>query len=78
MEWNDISMISSISKIKQCLQLSKWAKSINDTLSSCSYRNKLSEEDLAEYSDQVKQAFSLENGSIQEIYSAKFYKIKDM
>jgi hypothetical protein len=42
------------------------------TLLVYSYRLGLSEEFLAPYSDQVKQAFSLQNATDTEIYSAKF------
>ncbi len=42
------------------------------------YRNGLSESDLAGYSDQVKQAFSLVNGSYNEVYRARVQEIINM
>mmetsp|Transcript_15839 Transcript_15839/g.19943 ORF Transcript_15839/g.19943 Transcript_15839/m.19943 type:complete len:93 (-) Transcript_15839:380-658(-) len=42
------------------------------------FRAGMTEKDLKGRSDQVRQCFSLNNGSDREMYSAKYLKIKDM
>ena len=72
-------MISYNSKTWLCPLNSKFSSLYLLTATSLfSYRLGLTEEDLEGYSDPVKQAFSLENGSVREIYSAKFHKLKDL
>ena len=72
-------MTSYNSRTRLCPLNSKYFSSLLLTATALfSYRRGLTEDDLKDYSDPVKQAFSLENGSVGEIYSAKFYKLKDM
>ena len=42
------------------------------------YRSNLTKEDLEPYSDEVKQAFSLNNASDTEITKAKFQQVREM
>jgi hypothetical protein len=38
----------------------------------------MNKQDLENYSEEIKQAYSLQNATISEINSAKFYRVKAM